>query len=416
MSELALTDAIGMAADPVGDSPERAALRATLRQLIEAESPLDHVGRLDAAEEFDDHLYERLNDIGVLAIGAPASVVGSAGGDVRDQLVVIEELGAGPTSMAAFMILQYMIIQVLGAYASTDEQRAVLAALVAGRTKVSFALSEPDGATDVVRAMKTRAVGNPRDGWTLSGRKMWTSGALRAQWLVVIARSDNDAEAGPDGAAAKGTPTGPRMDRMSMFLVPTDAPGVHITDIPTLGLHGLSTCEIAFDDVALAPDALVGEEHRGLRQAFATITRENLTASAACLGVGRGALVYAAEFAKTRKVFGSAVGAFQVPQHWLADGAVQLEAARSLMGRAAEIEIAGGRADLLSIMAKLTASEAAQTLTLHGMQLMGGLGYSRDVPLQRWFRDVRLWSFAPLNNEMVRNRIGEKLLGLPRSY
>jgi acyl-CoA dehydrogenase len=413
MFELPLTDAIGLAADPVGDSPERSQLRASLRRLIETEAPLDRIGRLDAAEEFDDHLYEKLNDLGVLAIGAPDPVPGSSGGDVRDQLVVIEELGAGPTSMAAFMILQYMIIQVLGAYASTDEQRAVLAALVAGQTKVSFALSEPDGATDVVRAMKTRAVPAAGGGWTLNGRKMWTSGALRSQWIVVIARSDTDDDiSGSDSSSGDG----PRMDRMSMFLVPADAPGVHITDIPTLGLHGLSTCEIAFDDVALAPSTLVGEEHRGLRQAFATITRENLTASAACLGVGRGALVYAAEFARTRMVFGRPVGGFQVPQHWLAEAAVQLEGARGLMGRAAEIEVAGGRGDLLSIMAKLASSEAAQQVTLHGMQLMGGLGYSREVPLQRWFRDVRLWSFAPLNNEMVRNRIGEKLLGLPRSY
>ena len=93
-----------------------------------------------------------------------------------------------------------------------------------------------------------------------------------------------------------------------------------------------------------------------------------------------------------------------------------LEAARSLMVRAAEVELGGGRADMLALMAKLMASEAAQDITLKGMHLMGGFGYSRELPMQRWFRDVRLWSFAPLNNEMVRNRIGERLLGLPRSY
>jgi alkylation response protein AidB-like acyl-CoA dehydrogenase len=86
------------------------------------------------------------------------------------------------------------------------------------------------------------------------------------------------------------------------------------------------------------------------------------------------------------------------------------------MARAAEVELGGGRADMLALMAKLMASEAAQDITLKGMQLMGGMGYSREMPMQRWFRDVRLWSFAPLNNEMVRNRIGERLLGLPRSY
>jgi alkylation response protein AidB-like acyl-CoA dehydrogenase len=93
-----------------------------------------------------------------------------------------------------------------------------------------------------------------------------------------------------------------------------------------------------------------------------------------------------------------------------------MESARSLMLRAAEVEVAGGDASALASMAKLVASEGAQQLTLHGMQLMGGMGYTREVAMQRLFRDVRLWSFSPLTNEMVRNRIGEQVLGLPRSY
>jgi alkylation response protein AidB-like acyl-CoA dehydrogenase len=105
-----------------------------------------------------------------------------------------------------------------------------------------------------------------------------------------------------------------------------------------------------------------------------------------------------------------------VPQHWLVDGAVALESARGLMVRAAEIEVAGGDAGVLASMAKLVASEAAQTIALQGMQLMGGMGYTRAVAMQRYFRDVRLWQFSPLTNEMVRNRIGEHHLGLPRSY
>ena len=154
-----ITDDAGRRADPVADSPERAELRAALQALIAREAPPARVRQLDEAEEFDDHLYAKLEELGVLGIDAPESLGGA--GDVRDQLVVIEELAAGPTSMAAFMIVQYMIIQVLGAFASTDEQRSILADLVAARTKVSFSLSEADGGTDIARAMKTRA---DRDG------------------------------------------------------------------------------------------------------------------------------------------------------------------------------------------------------------------------------------------------------------
>ncbi|MEO5838228.1 MAG: acyl-CoA dehydrogenase family protein [Acidimicrobiales bacterium] len=395
-----ITDDAGRLADPVADSPERAELRAALRALIAREAPPARIRQLDEAEEFDDHLYATLDELGVLGIDAPAALGGA--GDVRDQLVVIEELAAGPTSMAAFMIVQYMIIQVLGAFASTDEQRAILADLVAARTKVSFSLSEPDGGTDIARIMKTRAERDGAGGWRLNGHKMWTSGATRAQWLIVLART--------------GEATRSAIDGVSMLLVPTDAKGVEIRPIDTLGIHGLSTCEVFFDDVALGGDALIGAENAGFRQAFRTLNREGIIACAASLGVGRGALEFLTDYTRERQVFGKAIGSFQVPQHWMVDAAVHLEAARSLMVRAAEVELGGGRADMLALMAKLMASEAAQDITLKGMQLMGGFGYSRELPMQRWFRDVRLWSFAPLNNEMVRNRIGERLLGLPRSY
>ena len=395
-----ITDDAGRRADPVADSPERAELRGALRALIAREAPPAHIRQLDEAEEFDDHLYAKLNELGALGIDAPEDLGGA--GDVRDQLVVIEELAAGPTSMAAFMIVQYMIIQVLGAFASTDEQRAILADLVAARTKVSFSLSEADGGTDIARIMKTRAERDAAAGWRLNGHKMWTSGATRAQWLIVLART--------------GEPTRSAIDGVSMLLVPTDAKGVEIRPIDTLGIHGMSTCEVFFDDVALADDALIGGENAGFRQAFRTLNREGIIACAASLGVGRGALEYITDYTRERQVFAKPIGSFQVPQHWMVDAAVHLEAARSLMVRAAEVELGGGRADMLALMAKLMASEAAQDITLKGMQLMGGFGYSRELPMQRWFRDVRLWSFAPLNNEMVRNRIGERLLGLPRSY
>jgi acyl-CoA dehydrogenase len=397
-----ITDDAGRRSDPVADPPERADLRAALRALIAREAPPARIRQLDEAEEFDDHLYEKLNELGVLGIDAPDSLGGA--GDVRDQLVVIEELAAGPTSMAAFMIVQYMIIQVLGAFASTDEQRAILGDLVAARTKVSFSLSEPDGGTDVARVMKTRATRDVSGGgWRLGGHKMWTSGATKADWLIVLART-----AEPTTRSA--------IDGVSMLLVPTKAKGVDIRPIDTFGIHGLSTCEVFFDDVALDDGALIGTENAGFRQAFHTLNREGIIACAASLGVGRGALEFLADYTRQRQVFGKPIGSFQVPQHWMVDAAVHLEAARSLMVRAAEVELGGGRADMLALMAKLMASEAAQDITLKGMQLMGGMGYSREMPMQRWFRDVRLWSFAPLNNEMVRNRIGERLLGLPRSY
>jgi acyl-CoA dehydrogenase len=387
------------AGDPLTDSPERAELRATVRRLVADVSPPDRTHELDETEQFDDELHAALAGIGALSIGVPSSAGGA--GDVRDQLVVVEELAAGPTSMAAFLIAHYAVAGVLATYGAGDHHREILDALLAGRTKLAFSMSEPSGGTDVARAMRTRAE-RTAGGWRIDGQKMWTSGATLADHIVVLARTSPI-----DRSPVHG---------VTMFLVPAGAPGVTIRAIDTLGIHGMSTCEIFYDDVLVDDSSVLGEVDAGMRQVFTTINREGLNAAAACLGVGRGALELAVQYANEREVFGKPVGAFQTPQHWLVDGAVGLESARGLMQRAAEVEVAGGRADALASMAKLVASETAERIALKGMQLMGGAGYSRDVAMQRFFRDVRLWGFSPLTNEMVRNRIGEQVLGLPRSY
>jgi len=183
-----------------------------------------------------------------------------------------------------------------------------------------------------------------------------------------------------------------------------------------MGIHGMSTCHVYLSDVRVGAENVLGEAGNGMRQAFATVNREGLHAAAASIGVGRGALSLAVGYARERKVFDKAIASFQVPQHWLVDGAVALESARSLMARAAEVEAGGGDAGNLVSMAKLVASEAAVEIALRGMQLMGGMGFAREVAMQRYFRDGRLWCFSPLTNEMVRNSLGSRLLGLPRSF
>jgi alkylation response protein AidB-like acyl-CoA dehydrogenase len=388
-----------MAVDPVADTPERAALRATVRRIVDTASPPERIAALDEAEAFDTDLFAALGAAGMFAVGAPTAVGGE--GDVRYQLVVVEELGAGPTSMAAFAIGHFAVTQVLATYGRTDSQCDLATRMAAGSTRGAFALSEPAGGTDVARVMRTRAA-RDGDGWRLTGQKLWTSGATEAEAIVVLART-SPIERSP-------------VHGVTMFLVPRHAPGVEVRTIETFGIRGCSTCEVFLDDVALAPDAVLGEVDHGMRQVFTAINREGLNATAACLGVGRAALALVTEHARAREVFGRPVGGFQAPQHGLVDGAVALESGRTLMWRAAEVEAAGGDAGVLASMAKLVASEAAVDLTLRGMQLMGGMGFTRGVAMQRYFRDVRLWSFSPLTNEMVRNRIGEQHLGLPRSY
>ena len=310
--------------DPVADSAERAELRAAVRRLVADVRRPSASGRSTRPSNSTTSSTARS---WVRARSQPVRRRDVGGvGDVRDQLVVVEEVAAGPTSMAAFLIAQYAVTQVLATFgnerrAPRDRRRAGHGADRRSRSRCR----EAGGGTDVARVMRTRAERLTGGGWRITGEKMWTSGATLASHLVVLART-TPVERSP-------------VHGVTMFLVPTDAEGVHVRALDTFGIHGMSTCEVVYDDVVVGDDAVLGEVDAGMRQVFATINREGLNAAAACLGAGRGALGLAVEYAKDREVFGKPIGAFQTPQHWLVDGAVALESARSLMVRAAEIEV-----------------------------------------------------------------------------
>lgn len=390
----------GIGVTPHSDSAEQADLRQVVRDIIDRCSPPERTRAYDEANEFDLELYAALGEAGL--IGLDAEVDGSSGADPRHQIVVLEELAAGPTSMAVCLVVQYMGVGLLTEFGSDEQRTEVLAPLLEGTQRVAFALTEPDGGTDVARVMRTRAKQDADGGWVLSGAKTWISGPKHASHLIVLARTTTSPTSAIDG--------------ITMFLVPTDAPGITIRELDTFAIHSLDTCEVTFDNVQIDANTVLGEVDRGFRQVLGTLNGERLNAAAAALGIARGALEAAVAYGHDRHVFGRPVGGFQVGQHRLVDAAIQIEAARALTVQAAEATATGARADIISAMAKVAASDAATAVTDAGMRLMGGSGFSKEYPMERLFRDARLYTFAPLTNEMLRNHIGEKYLGLPRSF
>jgi len=384
----------------VAEAPDQTALRRRVRALLAAHVTAERLRLFDEAEEYDLELFRLLGSAGLLALdsglhgGAPSHAA---------QTVVLEELGAGPTSVGVSLVVQFMGLQLLHAHGSAGQRERFLAPLRTGDARVSFGLSEAEGGTDIARAMSTTATRHAGGSYTITGAKKWIGGAMDCDFFILLARTS--------------PLTHPAVDGITTFLIPRSSPGIRTEEIKTMGIRGLAQCDVTFDNVRVAADCVLGAEGHGFRQVLDTLNGERLNGAAVALGIARGALDTAVAWAADRRAFGRPVGAFQALQHDLVDAAVKIEAARLLLQRAAESSDTAGSADqTLSAMAKLAASSAATGATDTGMRVMAGWGMARALPMQRFFRDARLYTFAPLTDEMTRNYLGEKLLGLPRSY
>lgn len=377
--------------------------RRLVRSVLAEHAPAARIREFDEAEKFDHALFRELAHAGLLAGALDAT----GGLDHGHQAAVLEELAAGPTSMAVAFVVQYMAIQLLSAHGTAEQQEAFLAPLLAGDVHASFALSEPDGGTDVARAMKTTAARLPDGSYSISGRKRWIGGAMDCGYLLLLARTT---EIGP---GTKDSAIG----GITTFIVPRSTAGIETREIDTMGIRSLAQTDISLDDVRVPAANVLGEPDRGFRQVLGTLNGERLNAAAVALGIARGAFATALDWAKSREAFGRPIGAFQALQHSLVDARLKIESASLLLDRAVTAADAGDPSvDVDSALAKLAASEAGTFTTDAGMRLMGGWGYARELPMQRYFRDARLYTFAPLTDEMIRNYLGEKMLGLPRSY
>ena len=383
----------------IDEAEEQHALRNLVRSVLEREVTPQRLNDFDEREVFDEELYRSLAETGLVGLGAD---VDGSRAEHLSQTVVLEELGAGATSLGVCFVVQYMGVSLLGQYGTKEQKQSVMVPLLEGDARIAFGLTEPDGGTDVARAMRSLAKHESDGSFRLSGRKLWISGALGAKTLIVFART-----APIEGSAING---------ITIFLVPQDSPGVTVREVKTIGVHGLDTCEITFDDVLLPATSVLGEVGQGFRQVLGTLNAERLNGAAMALGIARGAHEHTLTYVKQREAFGRPIGAFQVLQHRLVDGAIQLEATRGLLQRAAKAADAGSGGETLSAMVNIMASDAATSITDAGMRALAGAGYSREFPVQRYFRDCRLYTFAPLTDEMLRNFVGENFLGLPRSY
>lgn len=346
-----------------------------------------------AAGEPTTELWQDLGAHGFIGINFPEQY-GGGGAGMAELAIVCEETAAHGCPLLLLLVSSAISGELVSRYGSEAHRREWLPRMASGETKVVFAITEPDAGSNS-RQISTTAV---RDGgdYLLNGTKYYISGVDEAGALIVVTRS--------------------APERLSLFLVPTDAPGLVKHRLPV----GISVPEkqftLHFDNVRVPASSLVGTEHDGFRQVFDGLNPERITGAAVCVGVGRHAVEQGAEYARTRTVWGPPIGSYQAIAHPLAKARINVDLAAMMTAKAAWLFDQGLPAGEASNMAKYAAAEAAVEAVDHVIQVHGGNGLATEYGLLPQWGLARLLRIAPVSREMILNYVAQHTLALPRSY
>lgn len=379
-------------------TPEREQLRSNVAKLVGryGRTYFQSVVRQGAKP---DELWAELGGAGYLGVHLPEAY-GGGGGGLTDLAIVIEEMAAGGCPIFMIVISPAICGPILAAHGSDDQKAQWLPGIADGTKKMAFAITEPDAGSNTHRITTTARPDG--DGWKLRGSKYWTSGPDEADAILVVARSP---EAGPSGRSA-----------LSLFIVPTGATGLTMQPIDSALQLPEKQFTLFFDDVAIPPCDLVGEQGAGLRQVFAGLNPERIAAACVANGIGRYAVETGAAYARDRSVWSGPIGAHQGVAHPLARAHIEVQLSRLMAMRAAEMADAGLDAAEASNMAKFAAGRAATNALDRAIQTHGGNGLSNEFGLADLWFIARMFRTAPVSEEMILNHVAQHSLGLAKSY
>jgi len=378
---------------------EEQALRKSVARLAGEYGPEYFMEKVRAKEPLDE-LWKRLGDLGYLGISLPEEFGGSGEG-LWPLACVSEELAAAGMPMMPLVFSAAIVSNILARHGTPEQQQEWLPRLVSGEATISFAITEPDaGLNSHNISTNARQVG---DHWVLNGRKTYISGADTADAIMVVART--------------GTHEATGRARLSLFMVPPDAPGLERTRIPVAVNGTEGQFALFFDDVQIPDSQLVGVVDQGMRIMFEGLNPERIMIATLSTGIGRFALERGASYAREREVWGVPIGQHQGVAHPLARAKIELELAGLMVRKAAALYDAGSsQAGEAANMAKYAAADAGVSCVDTAIQVHGGNGVALEYGLTDLWWLARFNKIGPVSAEMVLNFVAEHSLGLPKSY
>ncbi len=375
---------------------EYAELRASVRRLAE-ERIAPNAAAADETEQYPWDSWHAWQAAGFAGVAFPSEYGGQDAGFLA-HAICVEEVARVCASSSLFTFISKLGMTPVLDHGSDTLKQKYVPRVASGECQASYCLSEADAGSDVA-GMRTTAT---RDGdhYVLNGRKLWITNAGVSDLYAVFAKTDA-------GAGHRG---------ISCFVVEKDFAGFSVSKLEhKMGVRGSPTGEIVLDECAVPAENLVGEEGRGFAYAMGALDRSRPLVGAQALGIAQGALELATDYVQERKQFGHAIAEFQGLQFMLADMATAVDAARLLVYRACSLLDAGrgGTPETASAssMAKLFASDTAMRVTTDCVQLLGGLGYTKDVPAERFMRDAKITQIYEGTNQIQRVVIAKRLLG-----
>ena len=375
-------------------SVEQELIISTVRKFVEKEV-IPVASEMDHRNEYPHELVRQMREMGLFGLNIPEEF-GGAGVDSTTFAMVFEEISRGWLGLAGVIGTNSVMCDVVVRFGTEDQKRRFLPAMATGEKRGGICLTESNAGTDLQNISTTAT----RDGavYRVDGSKLWITNARHGNTFLLLAKTDLEAQPAHRG--------------MSAFIIEKGAPGLNVSrDIEKLGYKGVETCELHFDNFEVPAENLVGGvEGHGFKHVMTGLEAERLNVAARGLGIARAAFEEAIRYAQRRVTFGKPIAEYQTIQNKLADMATRIEASRLLIYSAAEKRDRGERCDLEAGMAKLFATETAAEVSLEAMRILGANGYSKDFPVERYYRDAPLVVIGGGTNELQRLIIARNLL------